>query len=989
MKRHFYLLIIISFLGITSHSLAQTGQLRQYTVNDGLPSAIVYNILQDRAGYMWFATENGLAKFDGKNFKTYTRNDGLTDNLILRLFEDRIGRIWITSFTGKLCYYLNGKIHNPTNDTILAQMPTLSISVAFPAEDKNGVVYFGNQKSFFALKGNRLYYSKVFNSISHPGNDLVYPYTPDYLPFNINSDSQPLKELSHFPFVRKNYYHSGPWLINRLKQANLPVINTIQYQKLIKNDLWFTSSDNGAFQVSDINSGKATVKQYLPGLVINDVYCDNENNLWFSTTGKGLYFLGGNAKNAIQKLKSAELPQENINALYRAKNHIIWVGAINNYLYRIKDHKIHLYYSNSGKDLINYCYGVVGDDNGNIYFANNENLTSFNQHGKENILQPSVLSPYPYNRFGNYKSLSVSRDGNVLTNNPFKLLIFEPNTAIGKNHLMRIMPAPNNKRILTSFITSDGKIWAANSEGLYSLIGGKWIPNYPGNDILKEPISKIAELNDGNLIITTRSKGVALFDGHSVKQQLTENEGIASDICNRVFTDGKNIWVATARGVSHIVYENGKLKFIRNYTTNDGLLSNEINDVVSDNDTLYIATAEGLTILPEIKISYTPSPSVYISSIQYGSTLLSSDHDTILKYENNYVKFNFIGITYQQPKNVLYKYRLQGASLNWELNSSGAVDYPSLAPGDYIFEVMAKKADSDWSRPTRFHFIIKAPFWMQGWFYFLLYTLLFIALGIIFYVFSRLKRRENEKKFAIQKRMAQLEQQALGALMNPHFIFNALNSIQQYLHQNDTLAANKYLSLFAKLTRQNMEAIVKNNVSLEEELERLELYLKFEKLRFGDKLKYHLEIPQDLETDEIDIPPMVLQPFVENAIWHGLMPLDEGGIIFISATKLSPTQYKIEIKDTGIGIENSRELKKSQGLNHKSKGMQLTIERLELWAKGLNTKVKLEIGQGTSKNSKNPGTLVSIILPLQLQVLRKKSRFPFLIDLALFFQPGK
>ena len=161
-----------------------------------------------------------------------------------------------------------------------------------------------------------------------------------------------------------------------------------------------------------------------------------------------------------------------------------------------------------------------------------------------------------------------------------------------------------------------------------------------------------------------------------------------------------------------------------------------------------------------------------------------------------------------------------------------------------------------------------------------------------------------------------------------------------------------------------MEAVVKNSISIEEELERLELYLNLEKLRFGDKLQYHIDIPADLETDEIAIPPMVLQPFVENAIWHGIMPLSEGGQIFISAKKINHSQCLIEIRDTGMGIDASRELKKSQGLTHNSKGMQLTIERLELWAKGLNVLIDLKIIQGEPVDGGHPGTVIRLILPV-------------------------
>jgi len=918
---------------------------------------------------MWFATENGIARFDGKTFKTFTRNDGLTDNLVLRLLEDQRGRIWIASFTGKLCYYLNGKIHNPGNDPLLARMPDLNVPPAIPVEDKNGIVYFGREGSFFVVNGNKIYSSTKGKPNMLYDSSLKFPGAPDYYPVRVNANSLRMRKdgYDYYSYIQKGYYRPDAGFGAVLKKASLPFMNIIQYQKKIKDDLWFTSSDNGAFQISSFGHERINVKQYLEGIVVNDIFLDNENNLWFSTTGKGVYLLPGNSKNALNITKSKELPQENISSLYIDKEHIIWIGGLNNYLYRLQNNTIHTYYSTHDKEILNYCYDVVGDSNQDIYFANNENLFLFKKDDPNHI--PIILNQRNKNHFpysdGNYKGLSISEKCDVLATVPFKLLLYEQGTALGKKNIMRTIPAPNTKRILTSFITKSGKIWAANSEGLYKVEGNKWIKYYSEDKILQEPISRIAELNDGNLLITTRSKGVILFDGKTVKQVFSEKEGLASDICRRIFIKDNHVWVSAAKGITELLYQNGYLKFIRNYTTNDGLMSNEINDVLVNNDTLYIATANGLTILQEIKAIKTPPPPVYINAVQYGPFDISGSNDTILKYAHDYVKFSFIGITYQQPQKIVYKYRLLGSSDIWQTTSYGSVDYPSLAPGDYFFEVMAKKTDSDWSLPKKIHLLIKAPFWMETWFYFLIYGILLLGLGFAVYFASRMKRKQNEKKFALQTRMVQLEHQALSALMNPHFIFNALNSIQQFLHQNDALAANRYLSLFARLTRKNMEAIVKNNVSLEEELERLELYLNFEKLRFGDKLTYQININPDLETDEILIPPMVLQPFVENAIWHGIMPLEQGGNVYIDVDKINATQCKIEIKDNGIGIDVSRERKNSQGFLHNSKGMQLTIERLELWARGLNTQFELKVTQNDHEVGTHPGTVVKLILPVQ------------------------
>jgi sensor histidine kinase YesM len=163
-----------------------------------------------------------------------------------------------------------------------------------------------------------------------------------------------------------------------------------------------------------------------------------------------------------------------------------------------------------------------------------------------------------------------------------------------------------------------------------------------------------------------------------------------------------------------------------------------------------------------------------------------------------------------------------------------------------------------------------------------------------------------------------------------------------------------------------MEAVMKNSVSLEDELERLKLYLNFEKLRFGNKLKYKIIIPDEINIDELILPPMILQPFVENAIWHGLMPLPNGGEIIITVNLLDENNFQVLIKDTGIGIDTSKGRKHGQELKHNSKGIQLSIERLQLWTKSKDKKLDLKIEQLQQNNLLNGGTLVSLILPRKI-----------------------
>jgi len=207
----------------------------------------------------------------------------------------------------------------------------------------------------------------------------------------------------------------------------------------------------------------------------------------------------------------------------------------------------------------------------------------------------------------------------------------------------------------------------------------------------------------------------------------------------------------------------------------------------------------------------------------------------------------------------------------------------------------------------------------------------------------------------VRNKILMLEQRALQAMMNPHFVFNVMNSIQHYINTKDTGSANKVLTGFARLIRKNLEICTKSYISVEEEIEYLELYLSLEKKRFGGKLNYEIKVDPAIDRDETLIPSMILQPYIENAIWHGIMPKEDGGTIGIVIGLKAENTLLIEVKDDGVGIDNSLKDKKGE---HVSKGMSLTKERVNLLNQVASNSIQIDIKQdGIS------GTLVSIEVP--------------------------
>jgi sensor histidine kinase YesM len=227
--------------------------------------------------------------------------------------------------------------------------------------------------------------------------------------------------------------------------------------------------------------------------------------------------------------------------------------------------------------------------------------------------------------------------------------------------------------------------------------------------------------------------------------------------------------------------------------------------------------------------------------------------------------------------------------------------------GEYDFEVRATNNSGEWSEISRMQVIILPPFWLTWWFISLVIIASIALLILIFQIrIKAIKQKQENEKLGFKNRLLFLEQQSLNASMNRHFIFNSLNSIQYFINSSNKLAANKYLTSFAKLIRKNLDSSQANNfiVTLKEEIERIELYLSLEKMRFEGKFEYEIDLDENIDTESIEIPSMILQPFVENSIIHGVLPVDRKGKILIRIY-LEFGFLVLELTDDGMGIDQS------------------------------------------------------------------------------------
>jgi LytS/YehU family sensor histidine kinase len=299
-----------------------------------------------------------------------------------------------------------------------------------------------------------------------------------------------------------------------------------------------------------------------------------------------------------------------------------------------------------------------------------------------------------------------------------------------------------------------------------------------------------------------------------------------------------------------------------------------------------------------------------------------------------------------------------GVDTNWVSTSTRAVQYPTMPPNNYTFEIKAKNEDGIWSKPRTLSFSIFPPFWFTWWFIGL--EILF-GIGIISAIFWY-REKQNRTKSASEKRMVESELKALRSQMNPHFTFNTLNAIQLAVETSDRLVASKYIGDFAVLIRKVLENSKHSSISLEEEISMLKLYIELEQFRFSNKFLFEIIVEEDLDLNFIRIPAMVIQPFVENAILHGLAPKEGEGKLTLKLYEKEDAIHCV-IEDNGVGRERAMEIKKLKKFSHKSMAMEITEERMDLYNKGLNDAFSIKIIDLKDDNNIPQGTRLELEFP--------------------------
>ncbi|MCO6499803.1 MAG: histidine kinase [Vicingus serpentipes] len=967
---------------------AQSRVYKHYTVEDGLPSSEVYSAFQDSKGYMWFATDAGVSRFNGYEFENFDESAGLTDNTVFLFYEDHKGRIWFGTFNCQLSYYENGRIYPfQYNDVIVEKLQSKSAMTSFYV-DSNSTIWIGfyneglykitsNGKVSCELlkQDNSFLKIQLFNS-----DNFVAGYCKGEKHEKIAS-----KQLSYtYSFMTEIkkaghiYNYEIPIQVN-LKKYPYTTVCMAQWRG---NFFYYNSLKS---YLMTVNSPSRIYEIKTPALLMESrvltVYSD-KSFLWFCVQGKGVY------KCVIEDneilIKDHFLNEESVSRVFKDRERGVWFQTLKKGVYYLPSEEIK-YNSEEDNSIIEIEVDTLS---GGLYLVY-EDGKIFKRNQTENKLKEIILlnSKYipqtlEYNYTSNSllvgggeKSFCYYKDTQFYYFKDVKYYDITRSFLVDSNIIYQansygVSIIKDNREIYNSFkqgepkmwcsslVKNNDKIWIGTNQGIKVYDKGKIKSPFTHNKYLSTGITNMERLNKELFLIGTKSYGMLVVQNDSVIDIIDKKDGLVSNIIRKIHVDSQDeIWVGTSKGLSRINYKGINDFQIENLTPYHGLPSEEIIDVCSYRNTIYAATPKGLVEFDKTKISFNKKPpNVYIK--QFNVNNESRDPENIeLTYQENFINIKYEGLNYRSLGEVEYQYRMLGVDTNWVTTTSRLVQYPTLQPNNYVFEVKAKNENGIWSQPATLSFTISPPFWLTWWF-----ISLEIVLGLlIIYLVFRYREKQLLQKSNIEKRMIELELKALRSQMNPHFIFNTLNSIQHYIVGNDFRSTNKYLSKFAKLIRTVLNLSEKNRITIQEEVDMLILYMDLERMRFEDGFDYEIIVDEEIDPDYDEIPSMLIQPYVENAIWHGLMNKTEKGIIKVGII-LRDNYLCCTISDNGIGREKAIEIKSKRNIKRKSVGMTITKERLDLIN---NNEINVDIVDLKDEDGNATGTEVNIKIPFK------------------------
>lgn len=452
----------------------------------------------------------------------------------------------------------------------------------------------------------------------------------------------------------------------------------------------------------------------------------------------------------------------------------------------------------------------------------------------------------------------------------------------------------------------------------------------------------------------------------------TTRNGLVNNNVFSLLPDGRgNLWLSGFGGLSVFNLEK---RTVRTFKNHQGLVNDTFDAFLYGksrySNTFFFGGSKGIDFFkPDSVLSSAPMPKVWFTNFKLFNEKfpvnITETSELTLRYDQNVLTFDYAALEYSSPETVQYAYWLVGFDTSWQyVGEKRSITFTNLDPGAYALKVKASNADGQWdpaeSNARALEIRITPPWWQTWWFR----ISLALSIGGLIVAFFNFRLRQVRERAQLNQRIAQVKMEALRSQMNPHFVFNCLSSLKLFVEKNETEKASDHISKFATLLRRVLDdaRTETETVPLERELDTLQRYVELEMIRFKDKFSFQMEIDPDVDLYNAEAPPLILQPYVENAILHGLQNRPGSGGMLTIRVKQQDERLRIEIEDNGAGREAAQAIKDRSPVKRQSHGLNVTAERLDYFTQKTGIRTSIETADLYDPLGNAAGTRVTLTL---------------------------
>lgn len=948
-------------------------------------------MIEDDLGFIWLAADKGLFRYNGKEYTNYSHPNkrGLS---VFNLEQDRNGRIWCNNISGQFFYIENDSLHlfYDIKDKIkTTQLPVFTL-------DENDNVNISTDEGLYQVN----FYSKEVDELVKIENNLlrippnIKRYNNDLFFLNDSiSQFRSGKFYQAFPFKTRNTYsrfHSfnndlyfiSSWVKHYTSsEDNRTDFYTVDidsrslskanaFKKLenktiisvdeIDNRIWF-NTNNGTY-VYQIKKGTLVYeKSFYLDKYVTRVLKDKNENYWISTLKDGIFVIPN------LSVTSLKLPPviENVTSLSFAGDNLIYgTDKSSIVFYNLSTKVSEAIVLNNVMIVAKLAYNsamnvlfICGDNNSFLCDLNTgksveipelRSVKDMTASNNNSLLVSNHDGAYVLD-YSNSKKSSVSTKGTPPLRFSNEVLIARKNIDV------------SFVRSYTSHYRKDSTMYVGQIDKLFFFDKtlSKSEIKYKENSI---SATDIVETEDSVIWVSTNENGIIGIRNNEALYNFDKSNGLISNQALKLAADGNNLWVVTNKGL--LFFDRNNLSF-KSFSFKNEIPIQKVTDIKVYRSKVYISGNSGVFVVDKSYLdSVKSAPKVYFESVIIGNREKELQKKYTISHSENSFETHFNANFYNSKESIVYLYRLRELEVDWKETNTGIVRYPSLPGGEYTFEVKAltnKGVESEEIQIIQLY--ITTPFWNQLWFYLIIGLLAFAYFRItIKRVRDKQKKKIENERISKELVFSQLEN--LRSQMNPHFIFNVLNSIQEYIVTNDKYTASIYLAEFSKLIRMYLDHSRLEQIQLSEEVKALKIYLELEENRFEDDFEYSIIGIENIDMEEVYIPSLFIQLYVENAIKHGLLHKDRNKKLSVRFEYNDINKILLcTITDNGIGRVESKKINEENKKYHTSFATEANSNRVDLLNKNRKRKIVVQMIDVYTKQSEPNGTKIIISIP--------------------------